>query len=559
MPYLLRFAAMTLAACLVMSCSSLREAGSSRATSPSVPALMEQALVPGIQVATISRGRISSVQSFGVRDAAGGAPVTADTVFEAASLGKPLFAYGVLRLVSAGRMDLDAPVGRYLPGLEEAAAVLTARQLLSHTAGLPNEGGGKAGFAPDPGLAQRFSYSGEGYRLLQMAVERITGKPLNDYMKGAVFEPLGMANSSYVWRDDYAAKKSFGHSFTGASAGRNRITQARAPSSLETTAADYARFLIAVVKGTGLDAKVERQMLQPQTAVQQDCVVCLGKPAGPQSSTLFWGLGWGIAATSSGQTAWHWGDNQTMQGYAAVALDGSRGVVVLANSANGHSIIPTIAAAALGIEAPGYAWLGSYQGYEAPPRRLMSKIVRQGSGALGPDDLALPRPNLVLVAQRLARGDRPAEAVALMERLVANGSATADEYALLADARRRAGRGAEAREAAATALRLQPGHQAAIDVIRKIEMAERKVPPERLAQYAGRYSTPFGPMEIASEGGRLIARLQDQPASPMLPTSDRAFLIENMDLPIEFALGPDGRVTHAEVQAGGTIRLPRMD
>jgi CubicO group peptidase (beta-lactamase class C family) len=557
--YLLRLVGMISAACLAMSCSSLREGGSSRAMSSSVPTLMEQALVPGMQVATIRRGRISSIQSFGVRDVASGAPVTDDTVFEAASLGKPLFAYGVLRLVSAGRMDLDAPVGRYLPGLEGAAATLTPRQLLSHTAGLPNERGGKGGFAPDPGLAQRFSYSGEGYRLLQMAVETITGKPLNDYMKDAVFEPLRMANSSYVWREDYAAKKAFGHGFTGVSAGRNRITEARAPSSLETTAADYARFLIAVVNGTGLDAKIERQMLQPQTPVQQDCVVCLGKPAGPKSSTLFWGLGWGIAAISGGPTAWHWGDNQTMQSYAAIALDGSRGVVIFANSANGHSIMPRVAAAALGIEAPGYAWLGSYQDYEAPPRRLMSKIVRQGLGALGPDDLALPRPDLLLVAQRLASGDRPVEAAALMERLVANGSATADEYALLADARRRAGREAEAREAAAAALRLQPGHRVATDVIRKIEMAERKVPPERLAQYAGRYSTPFGPMEIASEGGRLIARLQDQPPSPMLPTSDRAFLIENMDLPIEFVRGPDGQVTHAQVQAGGTIRLPRMD
>jgi CubicO group peptidase (beta-lactamase class C family) len=77
-----------------------------------VPRLMDEAIVPGMQIGVISGGRIET-RSFGVRDVQTGAPVTDDTVFEAASLSKPVLAYAVLRLASTGRIDLDAPVASY--------------------------------------------------------------------------------------------------------------------------------------------------------------------------------------------------------------------------------------------------------------------------------------------------------------------------------------------------------------------------------------------------------------------------------------------------------------
>ena len=107
-----------------------------------VPQLMDQAIVPGMQIAVISEGKIET-RSFGVRDVQTGAPVTDGTVFEAASLGKPVLAYAVLRMASAGSIDLDAPVSRYLPSLSGPVAQLTSRQLLSHTAGLSNNPGAR--------------------------------------------------------------------------------------------------------------------------------------------------------------------------------------------------------------------------------------------------------------------------------------------------------------------------------------------------------------------------------------------------------------------------------
>jgi CubicO group peptidase (beta-lactamase class C family) len=502
-----------------------------------VPPLMEEALVPGLQMAIIANGRID-VTPFGIRDVGTGAPVTADTVFEAASLGKPVFAYGMLEL-------------------EGEAAQLTARQLLSHSGGLGTTPGPGGTFAVERSPTRRFSYSGEGYTLLQKGVERVTGQPLNDYMRAAVFEPLGMTQSGFVWRDDFAEQKAFGHGYTGSTAGRNRISDARAASSLETTAGDYARFLIAAVSGTGLSPEIARQMLQPQVKVEEGCVTCLGRPVGALSETVAWGLGFGLADTAQGRMAWHWGDNQTMQSYAAIATDGSRGVVILTNSANGHSIARELASSVLRVDAPGYGWLVSYGSYREPVRQLVGKIVRRGTDSLTNEDLSVPRPQLLLAAERLIAGRRAADAAALIRRLGGTGPAAAEEYALLAEALRQQRRYDEAREAAQTALRLRPSDERAGQVLERIGQSERVISAEKLARYAGRYSSPFGPLEIRSDGRYLTGQLLDQPPSDMLPLSDTSFLMEGMGVPITFVQGPDGNVTHAVVSAGGEIRLPR--
>jgi CubicO group peptidase (beta-lactamase class C family) len=516
---------------------------------------MDEALVPGLQLAIITDGRID-VRSYGIRDVQTGAPVTGDTVFEAASLGKPVFAYGVLKLADTGRIDLDAPIGRYAGDLAEPLRRLTARQLLTHTAGLPN--GGRGAFADPVSPGSRFSYSGEGFRLLQIVVERITGKPLQQYMQEAVFGPLGMSASSYVWRPDYEERKAFGHGFTGSTAGRNRIPDARAPSSLETSASDYARFLLALVHGTGLSPKLARAALQPQARLEHGCAICLGRPVGVPYDGLIWGLGIGLAETPAGKVAWHWGDNESMQAYAALTVDGRRGVVILTNSANGHSIAREIASSLLGFDAPGYAWVGSYPPYTDPARRLLSRLVRDGATAAAAQSAGISRSDRIEVAERLLAGDRPAEAAALIAGLD-GGPTGAAEQALLAEALRLSERPAEARKAAAEALRLEPGNSRAKQVVERLALAGRVVPPRLLALYAGRYESPYGPLEVTSDGRRLTARLQDRPPSRMLPLSDTSFLMERMEVPIEFVLGTDGRVSHAIVRAGGEIRLPRLN
>src|SRR5258708_27865944 len=80
-----------------------------------VPAIMKKGMVPGLVIAVIRGGKTTWVHGFGAKNAESGQPVTAETVFEAASLGKPVFAYGVLKLVDQGKLALDVPLMTYLP------------------------------------------------------------------------------------------------------------------------------------------------------------------------------------------------------------------------------------------------------------------------------------------------------------------------------------------------------------------------------------------------------------------------------------------------------------
>lgn len=169
-----------------------------------IPELMKKDGVPGLAIAVIRGGKTTWVHGFGIKEAQSNQPVMEDTVFEAASLSKPVFTYGVLKLVDQGRLGLDVPLTTYLPkpfvAGDERLAKITARIVLSHRTGFPNwpadDGSVSIYFKP----GERFSYSGEGYIYLQRVVEQITGKALNDYMTEAVFTPLGMTSSSYVWR-----------------------------------------------------------------------------------------------------------------------------------------------------------------------------------------------------------------------------------------------------------------------------------------------------------------------------------------------------------------------
>lgn len=185
-----------------------------------LPALMTAADVPGISFALLRNGNVAWVRGFGFKDSKSKDPVTNETVFEAASLSKPVFAYGVLKLVDAGQLDLDKPLNQYLPGDYDVGpdprlAQVTARRVLSHTTGFPNWRGGdpklKIYFTP----GEKFSYSGEGFVYLSKVVEHITGEKLNDFMKRMVFDPVGMTGSSYVWQEKYDVLKTSRHNALG--------------------------------------------------------------------------------------------------------------------------------------------------------------------------------------------------------------------------------------------------------------------------------------------------------------------------------------------------------
>src|SRR5579863_2486785 len=228
---------------IVLSCVTLPAQKNSPAVDPSVaalqkdiPELMREAEIPWLSIAVVRDGKTYWLQNFGVRDAKTKGAVTDDTAFNVGSLSKPVFAYGVLKLVDQGKLGLDVPLTTYLPKPyiegDDRLQKITARIVLSHRTGFPNWRNNdplRIYFKP----GERFSYSGEGMVYLQKVVEQVTGKPLNDYMQEAVFVPLGMTSSSYVWRKDFDDTAASGHDAEGAPVDLLKPKEANSAASLD--------------------------------------------------------------------------------------------------------------------------------------------------------------------------------------------------------------------------------------------------------------------------------------------------------------------------------------
>ena len=349
-----------------------------------IPALMADGDVPGLSVALIRHGDIVWHRGFGVTNAQTGTLVTDDTVFEAASLSKSVFAYAVLKLVDRGVIDLDRPLERYLPGLYGSAddprlRLITARDVLRHTTGLQNwpDGALKTYFTP----GERFSYSGEGFVLLSRVVARVTGVPTNAFMKRTIFEPLGMTDSSYLWEPGYEQRSTWYHNSRGEVIDQGRSTSAdvNVASGLRTNGRDYARFLAALLRGDGLKPETRRLMLTTQVPVHEGGSTTIDRPQAEVFSGVSWGLGVGLQTTADGVSFWHWGSNRYGKAYFVVFEHQQTGMVVFANSVHGLSIMPAIVAEAVGGAQPAMAWL-RVEPYTSPGRILFRKGMAHGAG-----------------------------------------------------------------------------------------------------------------------------------------------------------------------------------
>lgn len=327
-----------------------------------IPQLMDRAEVPGLAIAVIRDAEIVWASSFGVRSNRTQEAVKNHTIFQAASLSKPAFAYAVMMLVEQGKLELDIPLSHYLPGHnlthDDREKLITTRMVLSHTTGFPNwrpKGEAlKLHFTP----GQKFIYSGEGYVYLQQVVEYIMGHPLHQLMQDQVFEPLGMQHSSYIWHDDYSSNDAVGHTQFGAVVHRPPMRFANAAYSLYTTAEDYARFLVAMMRGTGLQDQSIRAMLTPQ--IQLDEVFSNGTHRKPSklSRVNAWGLGWGLQNTEEGTSFWHWGNNKDVFRCYTVAFQKQKiGLVYFTNSYHGLDIREELVLRTIGGQHPAFSWL----------------------------------------------------------------------------------------------------------------------------------------------------------------------------------------------------------
>ena len=333
--------------------------------------LMERLHVPGVSVAVVKDFQIHWAKTYGVADVETGRPTDATTLFQAASISKPVTAMAAMRLVQEHRLDLDRDVNSILKSWRVPASDLTTdrpvtpRALFSHTSGA-DDGFGFPGYAPTaprPTLVQilegqppsnvgkvlfarppfqGYKYSGGGVTIMQLALMDVTGGPFADFMQSTVLGPLEMANSSYEQPlpAALAGRAARAHDGQGRRmAAPWHIYPEQAAAGLWTTPADLARFVIEVQKavrgpaGRVLAQASAREMISPVGV-------------GP--------FGVGLTIEKRGE-GWYFSHGGANWGFRADILGHLRkgyGVVIMTNGDSGSALISEIEARV----AAAYNW-----------------------------------------------------------------------------------------------------------------------------------------------------------------------------------------------------------
>jgi len=508
------------------------------------PQLLEMGRVPGLQIALIREGEVIWNKGFGVKSLESRDPVTTEAIFEAASLTKPFFAYAVMMLVDEGVLDLDTPIIDYLPAEEiekllghpldaegfrlDWFETITARHVLSHSAGTPHgEGGPTFPLFFEPGT--EYKYSASGYFYLQKAVEHLKGKKLELIMDEYVIDPLGMKNSSMVWRESYEKTMANGHDAYGAPQDFRKRSEANAAASLYTTAHDYALFVCAVMRGEGLKEATAREMLSPMIYVDKD----MG---------LTWSLGFSLQTDANGTAFWQWGDYGIFRNYIIAYPKQKTAVVYLANSFYGLGICRDLVANSIGGQALGVEFL-QYLNYDSPVCDFTWAVMDQGPGVVNelltrmtadnPDMLS--DRNIAMIGAILSEGGFYDEAIEFYAFVLQSKPQSAALKSALARAHLEKGEYESARMYYEKSLVAEDkehydstGVDWALSFIKAVE-APAELPDEYLKTLAGDY----GPRHVKFENGKLYYFRDNASATDyreLIPMSRDTFIMKELVL-----------------------------
>lgn len=358
--------------------------------------------VPGLSVAIIDDGRVVEAAGFGLADVSTGAAVMPETLFQACSMSKPVAALAVMRAVERGQLSLDGPVNTYLrswtlPSSDAFdAGAVTLGRLLDHTAGtsVPGFGGYPAGTAipttvqvlegappansepvritAPPGGQER--YSGGGTTIAQLVLEELWDLPAPEIYRREVLEPLGMAASTFAQPlpAALAAGAASGHDDTGAPVpGRCHVYPEYAAAGLWTTAADYARFLIAIQEalagrpGAILSRAAARRFVTPQPGSTHG--------AGPE-----------VSGAGERMMFGHSGGNRGFRCDSRAYGTGGKGAVVLVNGEGARNAGWALTRELMTVIARVYDWPGFARAPRAPVRLSQAELAALcGRYALG--------------------------------------------------------------------------------------------------------------------------------------------------------------------------------
>ncbi|GAA1562745.1 serine hydrolase domain-containing protein [Kribbella lupini] len=340
---------------------------------------LERFAVPGASWAVMAGGGIVAAGAAGLAD--GGTEVSAETLFQACSISKPVTVFAMLRLVDRGLLELDEDVNRRLtswqvPRTGNWQPTVTLRQLASHSAGLTVHGfpgypygeplpttveildgvgpTNTFGVRVDTVPGAQFRYSGGGTVVLQQLMEDVTGTPFRELMQELVLEPLGMADSDYAQPlpDELHGRAATAHDEQGAPIpGRWHTYPELAAAGLWTTPSDLCTFALAVqaayvgADGALLSPELGREMLTPQV------------PASNRLGGLDH-LGLGLFLGAGGARFGHSGGNNGFKCHLLADREFGLGAAVMTNGDNGMWVVQR----AFAMLASAYGW----SGYDEP-------------------------------------------------------------------------------------------------------------------------------------------------------------------------------------------------
>ncbi len=325
--------------------------------------------VPGVSVAVLDGGRIAWAKGYGVKDIQTGEPVTSETLFQAASISKPVAATAALRLVEEGLLELEASINGYLVGWQlpenrfTRLEPVTLKHLLTHTGGLTVHG--FPGYALDAELASTvevldgsgpantgairvdtvpgsiWRYSGGGYTIMQKLLEDVTGKPFPEILREKVLDPAGMELSSYELplppeRAAFAASSHLSDGSPGD--GKWHLYPEMAAAGLWTNPSELAKLAMDLQasfhgeSGRILSPEMTRRMFTP----------VLGG----------YGLGFGIRGEGEEARFSHGGSNYGFRAQFLAFMEGGRGVFIMTNGDRGSALAQEISLAV----AREYGW-----------------------------------------------------------------------------------------------------------------------------------------------------------------------------------------------------------
>ncbi|GJL93135.1 serine hydrolase domain-containing protein [Hyphococcus sp.] len=336
-------------------------------------ALMAREDVKGMALALIEDGEVKHVAAYGYRNVEREEPLETDTIMYGASLTKTAFAYMVLQLVDEGRFDLDKPLASYLPkpletyedyldiAGDDRRNHITARHVLTHSPGFANfrwlEDDQKLQFHFEPG--ERYAYSGEGFYLLQLALEDGLGLDVKAEMQTRIYDRFDMPNTSMQWRADFAESLADGYGVDGSFEPHDERSGVSAAGSMDTTIADQAKMWAGMVRGEGLSAESRAEFVRPQLAIttahQFPTLWDTFDKRGEEAS-LSAGLG---LVTFNGEhgPSWFKGGHNPWTGNFAVCQEATkRCLVMLANSVRAELIYPELARVVMDDDAIPFWW-----------------------------------------------------------------------------------------------------------------------------------------------------------------------------------------------------------